>query len=237
MEQPVVCVGCPIQNRDFIVKEYLQCIYNLDYPKDKLIPAFFVNNTSDQTGKIIQEWMEKHREKYFNILYFEKQKVYKGKIDSQLRDKRDFTLFAVVRNLFLKYIIPYPFHYFFSVDSDILFPPETLKQLLSHHKDIISCLVWNGTVFGVDNYNYRKYMQDNRGVYNYFQYQIQPGELFEVDITGACYLMKREVLDAGIRYKAHKKGEDWEFCVAAKESGFKLYCDPTIPVEHKAKWG
>ncbi|MDH7506182.1 MAG: glycosyltransferase [Candidatus Thermoplasmatota archaeon] len=241
-ELPVVLVGCPVQNREFIIKEYLNCIYNLDYPKEKIIVGFFVNNSIDKTNEIIQEWQQKHKEEYNQMLYFEDKKVYKGKMDSQKRDRRDFTLFAVVRNLFIKKILPYPFDYLFSYDSDILIPPHTLKQLLSHNKDICSILVWNGkTQFNTDNYNYRKWLsvydkKANIEKWNYYSYRVQPTKLFEVDITGACYLLKRQVLDTGIKYKSHKYGEDWEFCLSAKERGFKLFCDPTINNFHAARW-
>lgn len=236
VDLPVVVVGCPVQNREFVIEEYLDCVYNLDYPKDKLIPAFFVNNSNDGTGQIIQHWLENHEKEYLDIGYLEKKRVYKGKTDSQKRDKRDFTLFAVVRNLFIKYILSFNFDYFFSYDSDILIPPHTLKQLLSHDKDICSILVWNGISFGKNNYNYRKWMQSRTGKWNYYLYEIQPSQLFEVDITGACYLMKKDVLDSGVKYKAHRFGEDWEFCMDAKKNGFKLYVDPTINNEHKARW-
>lgn len=237
-EHPVVAVGCPIQNRAFCVEEYLDCIYCLDYPRDKLIPSFFVNNSIDNTSNLIKEWIEEHGSEYKDVIFFEKKKVYKGKMDSQLRDTRDFTLFAVVRNLFIKEILRYDFDFLFSVDSDIMFPPHTLKQLLSHEKDICSIMVWNGkTHYGADNYNYRKYMENKYGVSNYYLYQIQPSELFEVDITGACYILRRDVLESGIKYQSHRYGEDWLFCLNAKEKGYKLFCDPTIKNFHKAKWG
>lgn len=233
VDLPVVLVGCPVQNREHTIEKYLKHIYKLDYPKEKIIPAFFVNNSSDKTGKIIKDWQKTHNEEYNNMLYLEKKKVYKGKTDNQKWTKRDFTLFAVVRNLFIKFIIRYPFHYLLSIDSDIYASKNTLKKLLENNKDICSTLIWNRkTVYGTDNYNYRKWMSDAYGKFNYFQYSIQPTELFEVDITGACYLLKREVLDAGCRYKAHKLGEDWDFCLDAKKKGFKLFCDPTIKNFH-----
>jgi hypothetical protein len=39
-----------------------------------------------------------------------------------------------------------------------------------------------------------------------------------------------------VKYKPHRFGEDWEFCMDAKNKNFKLFCDPTVSNEHKAKW-
>lgn len=58
------------------------------------------------------------------------------------------------------------------------------------------------------------------------------GELCEVDMTGAAYLIKREVLDSGVRYGFHKQGEDCYFSAMAQEKGFTLHCDYNIRANH-----
>ena len=58
------------------------------------------------------------------------------------------------------------------------------------------------------------------------------GELPEVDMTGAAYLIKRDVLDRGVRYGFHHQGEDCFFSCMAQKNGFKLYCDYTVRANH-----
>jgi len=58
------------------------------------------------------------------------------------------------------------------------------------------------------------------------------GELAEVDMTGAAYLIHRKVLDSGVMYGFHHQGEDCYFCNMAKEHGFKLHCDYTVRADH-----
>jgi hypothetical protein len=53
-----------------------------------------------------------------------------------------------------------------------------------------------------------------------------------VDVTGANYLFKREVYDAGVRYGFHSQGEDVYWCERAQEAGFELYCDATLRPQH-----
>lgn len=234
MDEPIIVVGCPVQDREHIIEEYLQCISNLDYPKDRIIPCFFVNNTSDKTGQIILDWISNVNSDYKMIIYDRKDNVYKKRKDDQSRQKRDYTLFAVVRNHFLKLIKDngIDWDYLFSVDSDILVQPDTLTRLLSHQKSIVSALVYNGLNWGQREYNYRV-KKVTSGREGYCVYQHIPHNIFEVDVTGACYLIKREVIDAGVKYSSTGFGEDIGFCEAAKEKGFEIYCDPTLKPVHK----
>jgi cellulose synthase/poly-beta-1,6-N-acetylglucosamine synthase-like glycosyltransferase len=227
-----VLIGCPIQNRSSCVDDYLEHIYNLDYPKEDIILAFFVNNSTDETGEIIREFYKEHQKEYRQCLYFESDKILKGRQDNQMRmHGRDYTLFTVVRNTFLKKILRYSWDYFYSVDSDVLVPPDSLKKLLSHGKDVCSALIYNGTKMGYKHYN--SYISAGKDKYRViYEDMVNSPTPIRVDVTGACYLIKRKVLDAGVRYRFFRMGEDGGFCQSAINKGFGLWCDPTIRPEH-----
>ena len=62
------------------------------------------------------------------------------------------------------------------------------------------------------------------------------GQVFEVGITGACYLISKKVaLNKTIRYGLHHQGEDLEWCYSAAKAGYKLYCDGSILTNHVMK--
>lgn len=230
---PIIVIGCPVQNREKAINFYLESIYNLDYPKKNIILAFFVNNSKDNTERIIRAFFRSRGEEYKECHIWVDNKVYKGKVDGQHRIKRDFTLFSIVRNRYLSYINQLPFDYLFSVDSDILLEPKALKELLAEDKDICSALVFNGRDWGVDWYNYRVYEKNPMtGKEDYYIYPNLPRETFKVDLTGACVLIKKEVLDSGVKYKPYKKGEDLPFCWDAQKKGFEIYCNPNIKTTH-----
>ena len=152
-EKPIVLIGCPAQNRQDCIADYLKHIYELAYPKDRIILSFFVNNSTDRTGEIIQDFLNVHKDEYKAVKYHEG-KVLKGRQDNQTRlTRRDYNLFAVVRNTFLRKIKPFDFDYFFSVDSDVLLNPDDLNQLLSHKKDVVSAVLFNGVKDNIDYYN------------------------------------------------------------------------------------
>jgi GT2 family glycosyltransferase len=138
----------------------------------------------------------------------------------------------MVRNQFLKLISKEKFDFLLSIDSDILVKPDILNKLLDDKKDIVSALVYNGHEYGKDWFNYRIHTVKN-GREGYFIYEYMPKNIFEVDVTGACYLIARKVIDSKVKYKPTTFGEDIGFCEEAKKKGFKIYCNPTIGTYHK----
>lgn len=144
-----------------------------------------------------------------------------------------------VRNLIADWVVK-GFDYLFSVDSDIAFPPDTLKKLLAHDKDIVSGL-----------YIQRKpgqhileiYEDNGRGGVSNVPYAKLAGRR-EYEIAGCgfgCVLIKAEVMRAipyphFVYHSAidHRNtiSEDVDFCRKARERGFKLYADATIQCRH-----
>lgn len=144
-----------------------------------------------------------------------------------------------VRNLIADWVVK-GYDYLFSVDSDIAFPPDTLKKLLAHDKDIVSGL-----------YIQRKpgqhivevYEDNGRGGVANIPYAKLAGHR-EYEIAGCgfgCVLIKAEVIRAipyphFVYHSAidHRNtiSEDVDFCRKARERGFKLYADATILCRH-----
>lgn len=245
-EYPLVAIGCPVQNRENVIKKYLRGIEKISYPKDYIIPIFLVNNSTDNTYQLILNWAKEFHG-YRKIIVVNK-KIYKGKQDDQTKNtQRDYTLFAQVRNTYLDLVKKthkdYNFDYLFSIDSDIIInQPQTLTQLLLQDKDIISALVYNGKAFGlvaghpefaVEQWNCQ-IGPNNKGKYFMFPMGeiIQKRKVFPIDCTGACYLIKMKVILDDVRYGVHPQGEDVPFCESARKKGYGLWCDPTLTPRH-----
>lgn len=127
------------------------------------------------------------------------------------------------------------FDYLFSVDSDITFPPDTLKKLLSHNKDIVTGVYKQRFI----NTTLELWKNNNRIDWEYLKNR---KDLFEIDSCGfGCVLIDSNVLRVmeypHFVYKSaidHKDtlSEDVYFCGKAKENKFKIYVDPTIVCGH-----
>lgn len=138
-----------------------------------------------------------------------------------------------VRNLIADWAKNYD--YLFAVDHDMIFPPDTLKKLLSHDKDIVSGL-------------YRQRLPVQTIEIFDFMYRHIPIEqlvnkgLMEVGGCGfGCVLVKSNVFKT-IQYPHfvylsaldHKdtKSEDTYFCRKARDNGFKVWADTSIMCGH-----
>jgi len=141
-----------------------------------------------------------------------------------------------VRNLIADWVVR-DYDYLFSVDHDITFPPDTLKKLLAHDKDLVS---------GV----YRQRLEPQMlEIYEPFGTRMSTEDLYAKDwnlvgIGGCgfgCVLVKKEVL-AGVGYPqfeyhpaldhSNTISEDTDFCKKAISKGFRLWCDPSIRCGH-----
>jgi predicted O-methyltransferase YrrM len=132
--------------------------------------------------------------------------------------------------------------YLLFIDSDMEFPVWGLERLLSHDKDIVGGLYYKK---GEPHCPlvYEKTKMDYECIQN------PPTELFECDGLGTGFLLiKQKVLKDLFNKDFAKKngfpfnfmqkpdgnfiGEDLAFCLRAKKKGYKVWCDPTIPIKH-----
>jgi hypothetical protein len=225
-------VGAPIQrNREWIIQDYLNHLYRLDYPKEEIHLSFFINGAPmDRTGEYIFEFKEKFEHQYARCDIW----TMDDENDDSDRALRDYNHFAHIRNLWLSMRRKSDTHVF-SVDSDIIISPNTLRQLMSHNLDIVGAPVINFSCPVGSQYNFlfeEPFSQAKSGERTYSSGTEPLTELTKVDATGACILIKRDVLDQGAFYGYHYQGEDIFFCQKAQQLGFKIYVDPLIKTKH-----
>ena len=121
------------------------------------------------------------------------------------------------------------------MDVDQVYDTDTITRLLARKKQIVGCLV------------YRRYPPFDplifRGELNKFQRVVEwaPGDIVEVDATGTgclCFDMNvfRKIPQPWFRAwstpSGSPVGEDFDFCVKAKEAGVKIYVDTGCVAGH-----
>ena len=218
--KPLIFLGAPIQNRESCLASYLERIRDLNYPKELIHLSFLLNNSHDDSYEILKTFRNEYLKDYRNISIWDICGINNDYQDFRAPG-RNYQHFADVRNLFLT-MLDSESEYIFSIDSDILLEPETLNRLLSHNKDICSALIWNNHAGPTNLYNILR--KNRNGYYKVIEREFDK-RLIEVDITGACYLIHRRVIDSGVRYSYHDWGEDFGFSISAQDKDFKLYCD------------
>lgn len=146
-----------------------------------------------------------------------------------------------IRNLISEWAKYYD--YLFSIDSDIVVPKDSLKKMLNADKDIISGLyiqrIPNTHILEV-------YMENENGGMDNIPYElIKDRSISEIAGCGmGCCLIKSEVFKTipypQFEYHSaldHKDtvSEDIDFCIKARNHGFRIWADPSIICDHIGK--
>ena len=134
--------------------------------------------------------------------------------------------------------------YILWLDSDMVFPPNTLERMLKvldEHKeiDVLSGLYFRrGHPFTPVLFSK---LEVNGDVLDWEGYEEIPSELFEIAGCGfGAVLMRTDCLldiaakeGGGVWFTPiANAGEDLAFCVRARQNGYRIFCDPSIEFGH-----
>jgi cellulose synthase/poly-beta-1,6-N-acetylglucosamine synthase-like glycosyltransferase len=247
-----ILIACPINDREWILPLYLEHIEMIDYPKDLISLYFILNNSSDNSDKILKEFRDKNKNKYnhIKIEIYNSKYNFKDTRETKNRIENTFTWLSTLRNKILNECVKRKHDYLFSCDSDIIVRKDILKRLLSHDEDMVASLIYNGYLFKPENesvdynsienaYKFTNILNKS-GIFGYKHITneiiknpqlIKENNLIEVDFTGAIFLAKRKVCEVG-RYAWDKQGEDEPFCKSVKQKGYNIYCDISAYSQH-----
>jgi len=119
--------------------------------------------------------------------------------------------------------------YLMFIDSDMVFPQDTIDRLMAHGKDICGATyVRRGPPFDNLGQATPEYASHEKGLIKMFY------------IPTGMLLIKRKVFEAleapyfryGIAEEIKRvKGEDMDFCERAREAGFDIWCDLDLSME------
>lgn len=145
-----------------------------------------------------------------------------------------------IRNLIADWMVNGKYDYLFSVDSDIVLPPNTLTKMLYHDKDLISGVYIQRFHDKQIPELYRMNFQG--GLSNLNLNDLSGQSLIPIDGCGfGCVLIKKHVFTSipyphFVYHSAidHRNtvSEDVDFCRKVREKGFKLFADASIICKH-----
>lgn len=210
-----VLISAPLRQDVDIFLEYQESLDNLIVPDGVEVERYFVVNDCPEVIPFIRG--------EFSILNSGDEYVKTS--DDHLWTMNNLSKMSTLRNRIIDKAKEYD--YLFSVDTDLILHPETLRTLLNADKDIVSEIF-----FTADWCNAWDYDQ-----YSPIRPEWRTEGLYQVGMTGACTLIKRKVLQAGVDYSPipnirYLRGEDRFFCVRAACHGFELWVDTNFPARH-----
>ena len=251
---PTVDIVFPCRNRGSFLPTFLDCIYNLEYPKHLLSIITVVNDSNDDSEKILQQFKKQHEHEYKRIsirtydlgtpTYDSNRysiitpKIIQGKhgqrVIKQNETHKVYKNLAKHRNSLMAKADS---DFVLSVDTDIFVKPDTLNQLLSHNLDYVSAHICNGYI--VEKLNGRRaydftnamYYDSTQNRHVHYAYETNVG-LVECSNTGAVFCISKKAYKSGSQFSSDPIGEDYPFCKGLTDRGFKIYCDTNVKLAH-----
>lgn len=219
-----ILITAPLRQETDIFLEYQKGLDALEVPEGYAVSRFFVVNDCREVIPFIEnaEWTET-----------ETGEAYEKTGNDHLWTLDLMRKMSGLRNMTIRKMLDGGYDYWFSVDTDIVLDPRTLKTLIEADKDIVSEIFWTKAPSGF--YWCNAWMADqSAGMPEDWK---KPG-LYRCGMTGALTLVKRKVFEAGVDYtqipniRTALRGEDRHFCVRAACAGFEMWIDSHCPAEH-----
>jgi hypothetical protein len=219
-----LAIGCPIYNREWSLPRWFQSLFDQKIQPSKIDLVFAYTEGGDGTKPLLEKYGEK-----FNSLTIIDCNDIKAFGD---RDSARYYSLVILRNRIFDKLREIQPDYYFSWDSDILLPEETLKGLIKDKKDIVGPWVDLVPPNGIPNC-VTKIGEGFRRRKPYAQFYPQTG-LYEVDTVFAVSLMAAPVFNT-CTYMHHPGGEDYGFAINVMSAGFKSYMDANYIGQHLYK--
>lgn len=220
-----VLITAPARQEPKIFREYRESIANLIVPDGVSVDTYFVINDCPELIPCLRE-----SDKY---IVHNTGEAYSKTHNDHIWSDSNMRTMETLRNLTIAFALINGYDYWFSVDTDLVLHPDTLRFLLDADKDIVSEIFWS-TSKDIHTWCNAWMCDQGSGMLNEWR---TPG-LYQCGMTGACTLVKRKVLEAGVDYthipniQRALYGEDRHFCVRAAVHGFELWVDSHCPATH-----
>lgn len=250
MNKKRVLVGSPVYQKPKILDAFLMSLKNLSRDTISIDYMFVDDNIDESSSKLLADFARD--ESSVIIIRGKDQGVYLCNEESHHWDDDLMLKVANYKNTIINYAIENDYEYLFFVDSDLVLHPSLIEHLKASNKDIVSEIFWSQwhndrpfepNVWLFDEYDLvpkklgetlsEKEMDVRQ---NRFLNQLRIPGLYEVGGLGACTLISRAALAAGISFKPIKNltihGEDRFFCIRAAVLGIDLFVDTCYPAYH-----
>lgn len=240
MTEPIVVAGCVAKNRAWALGSWYDAMEAQTRRPDRV--RVLLNDCDDSSEQICYERGDDVTSDYWVLTTGDPGCE---RVATAEAPRYSIAHLAMLRNEFVDRTLerwPQATH-LFSVDSDVIVDPDVLEKLLAADKAVIAATVcnsrdqpvWNFFV-GSDDEGPRRTPMDQFGITGESVVQAK-NKIAEVTMTGACVLIRRDVLDAGVRYADHPRGEDVAWSMAATKAGFSLYVHPQARTSHVQRNG
>lgn len=248
-----ILIGSPVCQKPDVLRMFLFSLEKLSTSTLAVQYMFIDDNTDPASSKLLHRFAEKHPGQVEIIRSQEPPSTYTCNETTHVWTDELVWRVAGFKDQLIARAKEDDYDGLFLLDSDLLLQPATLETLVASEKDIVSEIFWTSwtpdslpvpQVWLTDQYT--QYELKHRletltaeeqylRKYAFYEKLRVPG-LYEVGGLGACTLIRRKALLAGVNYsRIHNVtfwGEDRHFCIRAVALGFSLFADTHCPAFH-----
>lgn len=215
-KNPKILVGCPAsEHKSYALERYFRGIKSLSYDNFDIL---IVDNSQGN------EYFEKIKSLGLPVL--------KGPYSDRARQR-----IIDSRNILRQRVLDEGYDYFFSLEQDVVPPPDVIQRLLRHDKKIITGIYFRYEIDdGVKSLVpvlWKKFGKEK--LKSIFEKEVLEPKLMEVGACGlGCILIHKDVLEK-VRFKFDKNYESFDdmwFCRESLEKGFKIFADTSVKCKH-----
>lgn len=192
-----VTIAILAKDKAHTLPEYLQCIENQTWPKNRTNIYIRTNNNTDETVSVLKNWVERIKDEYLEV-FFDDSNVpehvqeYKQHEWNSIR----FKVLGKIREDSVRWAQSRGSHYFV-VDCDNFIKRDTIQALLDTHLPIVApFLRQDETVTSYSNYHSHidenGYFVAEPMYYQIFRQEVKG--LIEVPVVHCTYLIRKTFL-------------------------------------------
>ena len=251
-----VLIGSPIRQKKNILEQFLIGLDEIELQNCQVSFYFVDDNKDPGSSELLSIFKNTNSDviliKGEDIVANKEDNAYVCDANSHHWRSENIARITKFKDWIIDYCVENGFDYLFLVDSDIVLDRRSLSQLLSRNVDIVSNVFWTQWHPGAALVPQCFWMPDPYQQYKAFNVKLDPKEanqmrddmfnklklpgIYKVDGLGACTLISKKALMAGVRFKEVPNlsipGEDRHFCIRAGVLGFDLYMDTVYPAYH-----
>jgi len=226
METTKILIGCPTADfKEYCLDAYIDGLKNLSYTNFDLI---IVDNS--ETNNYFETLKKKINKD--TIPNANKIEIIKDEFKEHAKDR-----IISSRNIIRQKVLDGKYDYFLSLEQDIVPSKDIIEKLLSSNQKIISAVYFNHQVIGLKQVTaplvYVEHFLDNTGMMIIPKHRLLEAKVIPIKACGiGCILIHRDVLEK-VKFRYSGDGfDDMMFCKDAIDSGFEIYCDCSLLVDH-----
>lgn len=208
------------------LKRFLNCCHKLEKRYRNVIYIFIEGDSSDNTYEILQNWLTPKK----NYILKKIDRNHRPFVKD--RNPKRTVYFAELRNMLIDLALSIPeVSEVLMIDANYGWKDDLISSLRGTDADIAAPLVvmhkdQYGKYLFYDTWAFRK---DGIQFSHWHPYVKGLGHSpLKIDSAGGGYLVKRRVLEAGVRYNGDRDCEHVGFCQMARDMGFTIKINPKV---------